>query len=409
MEVSSLVKEICTMPVPEAKSLVQEDQVSPLLAQDGKPDVSTSVKQNIDLSGKHGTSLVKEQEVSPLILGPDGKPLLNLETIKRPKTVLEEPAKETKQIQPVASTIAGITKQGVLVLTQDGKAVLKLGRVKIGQNIKLESSKVAPIAEKPTKQQRSGKCIDGSAQKQNPCVASQSAKKAPYVTKTVQSSKGQNTKSKKQGNKADEHGNLQSFEKAFGGGALHSQLATQNVVDNHDLNLEKDKESLATLRSFAHFVRKYDQDYDNLKIELKKVRLESYFPGGIVVEEGYDILEIIAEVLPGNNVVQLRSSLCKYFSSNMDYFGNLFAEEFEGKDLNIFQYIGKLIRNTTVPNHNAIFGLSKMLKQSFFIVGVRHAWKSVDTPNIDIVMGYVGNKKFYPVTLHKALKYKNPV
>ena len=79
-----------------------------MLAQDGKPNVSTAVKQNTDLSGKHGTSLVKEQEVSPLI--------------KRPKTVLEEPAKETKKIQPVASTTAGITKQGVLVLTQDGKA-----------------------------------------------------------------------------------------------------------------------------------------------------------------------------------------------------------------------------------------------------------------------------------------------
>ena len=127
------------------------------------------------------------------------------------------------------------------------------------------------------------------------------------------------------------------------------------------------------------------------------------------MKEGYAILKIIAEVLPGNNVVQLRSSLCKYFSSNMDYFCNLFAEEFEDKDLNIFDYIGRLIRNTTVPDHNANFGLSKILKQSFFIVGVRHAWKSADTPNIDIVMGYVGNKKFYPVTLHKAFRYKNPV
>ena len=126
---------------------------------------------------------------------------------------------------------------------------MKLGRVKIGENIKLESSKVAPIAEKATKQQCSGNGIDGSAQKQNPCVALQSAKKAPYVTKTVQSSKGQNTKSKRQGNKADEHVNFQSFEKAFGGGALCSQLGTQNVVDNHDLNLEKDKESLAILRT----------------------------------------------------------------------------------------------------------------------------------------------------------------
>ena len=330
---------------------------------------------------------------------------MNLETIKKPKTVLQDTPKETKT-QPVASTSTGIAKQGVLVLKQHGKAVLNLGRVKIGKNIKLESSKVAPILEKQSKQQRSGKCIDGSAPKQNPCVVLQSAKKAPYVTKNVQ-----NTKSKKQGSKGDEHVKLQSFEKAFGVGALASQLGTKNVVDNHNFNIEKDKESLAILRTLikSHFVRKNEQDYDNLKIELTNVRLESYFPGGIVVKEGYNIFKIIAEVLPDNNVVELRSSLCKYLSSNMDYFGNLFAEEFEGKDLNIFDYIGKLIRNTTVPDHNAIFGLSKMLKQSFFIVGVRHAWKSAHTPNIDIVMGYVGNKKFYPVTLHKAFMYKSPI
>ena len=142
---------------------------------------------------------------------------------------------------------------------------------------------------------------------------------------------------------------------------MASQLGTRNVVDNHDFNLEKDKESLAILRTLikSQFVRQNEQDYDNLKIELTNVRLESYFPGGIVVKEGYDIFEIIAEVLPGNNVVELRSSLCKYLSSNMDYFGNLFAEEFEGKDLNIFDYIGKLIRNTTVPNHMLFLVLVK--------------------------------------------------
>ena len=184
--------------------------------------------------------------------------------------------------------------------------------------------------------------------------------------------------------------------KSSGPPGTNENTVSTSVIQNIDL-------------SKKHFVKKNEQDYDNLKIELTYVRLESYFPGGIVVKEGYDIFEIIAEVLPDNNVVELRSSLCKYLSSNMDYFGNLFAEEFEGKDLNIFDYIGKLIRNTTVPDHNAIFGLSKMLKQSFFIVGVRHAWKSAHTPNIDIVMGYVGNKKFYPVTLHKVLMYKNPV
>ena len=177
---------------------------------------------------------------------------MNLETIKKPKTVLQDTTKETKT-QPVASTSTGIAKQGVLVLTQHGKAVLYLGRVKIGKNIKLESSKVAPIPEKQSKQQCSGECIDESAPKQNPCVALQSAKKAPYVTKTVQ-----NTKAKKQCSKGDEHVKLQSFEKAFGVGTLASQLGTKNVVDNHDFNLEKDKESLAILRTLikSHFVQK---------------------------------------------------------------------------------------------------------------------------------------------------------
>ena len=282
------------MAVPEGKGLVQEDKLSPMTAPNGKTAVSTSDKQNIDLSQKHDKSLLKDQDqdVSPFILGTDGKPLLNVGKIKRPTNLVQDIPKETKP-QPVASTSTGVTKEGVLVLTQHGKAVLNLGRVKIGKNIPIESSKVAAIPEKGSKEELSGECIAGSATKLNPSVVLQSGKKAPYVTKNVH-----NTKVKKQGSKGDEHVKLPSFEKAFGADALASQLGTTNVVDNHDFNLEKDKKSLATLRTLikSHFVRKHEQDYENLKMELRNVSLESYFPGGIVVKEGYDIFEIIVEV-----------------------------------------------------------------------------------------------------------------
>ena len=75
----------------------------------------------------------------------------------------------------------------------------------------------------------------------------------------------------------------------------------------------------------------------------------------------------------------------------------------------MFDYIGKQIRQTTIPDHYAIFAISKMLKESIFIIGVRHNWKSSDTSNIDIVLGYVSNKKFYPIMLHKDFLYKKAV
>ena len=36
----------------------------------------------------------------------------------------------------------------------------------------------------------------------------------------------------------------------------------------------------------------------------------------------------------------------------------------------MYDYIGKQVQASTVPDHNAIFALCKMLKQSMFIVGV---------------------------------------
>ena len=123
----------------------------------------------------------------------------------------------------------------------------------------------------------------------------------------------------------------------------------------------------------------------------------------------HDIYNIICEFLPGNTVEGLRSRLCKFLNANLDYFCKLFEGKFGPKDINIFDYIGKQIRHTTIPNHNAIFAISTMIKESFFIIGVRHNWKSTNTSNIDIVLRCVGNKKFYPVMLHKDFSYKKAV
>ena len=200
---------------------------------------------------------------------------------------------------------------------------------------------------------------------------------------------------------------MQTFEKTFGGSVLRSHLSSKNVPDDYKLNLDKDKQLLVTLKTLmsSHFVHRYDKDYDNLRLELKRVKLQWYFPGGIVVKEGYDIYDMICEILPENSVAYLRSRLCKYLTVNIDYFGSLFQEEFAPKEINMYDYIGKQVRSTTVHDHNAVFALSKMLKESFFIIGVRHNWKSANSPNIDIVLGYIGNKKFYPVTVHSGFHF----
>ena len=109
--------------------------------------------------------------------------------------------------------------------------------------------------------------------------------------------------------------------------------------------------------------------------------------------------------MPENNVADLRSRLCKYLTVNIDYFGSLFQEEFGPKEINMYDYIGKLVRSTMVPDHNTVFALSKILKESFFIIGVRHNWKSANSPNIDFVLAYVGNNKFYPVTVHSGFHF----
>ena len=89
-----------------------------------------------------------------------------------------------------------------------------------------------------------------------------------------------------------------------------------------------------------------------------------------MVKEGFDILEMISEILPGNTPTNLRKSLCGFLHDNVEYFSTLFKDDFVPKETNMYNYIGKLIWASTVPDHNAIFALSKMLKQSIFIVGV---------------------------------------
>ena len=57
-----------------------------------------------------------------------------------------EAAKQTVQLK--ISKPAASTSQGVLVLSQGGKPVLNLGKVKIAKNVKLETSKVVDKSRK---------------------------------------------------------------------------------------------------------------------------------------------------------------------------------------------------------------------------------------------------------------------
>ena len=121
---------------------------------------------------------------------------------------------------------------------------------------------------------------------------------------------------------------LDSFEKAFGGTMLHNQLSSLDVDDEYSFDLEKDGKSLLVLKTLinSHYVQKNDKDYDNLKYELKRVRLQSYFPLGKVVKEGFDIYDMICEILPDNTAANLRSNLCSFLHDNIQYFSTLFKE-----------------------------------------------------------------------------------
>ena len=202
--------------------------------------------------------------------------------------------------------------------------------------------------------------------------------KMSYVTKVAPISKEHSTKSSKAASTSvttkiqESKGTvkLKSFQKAFGCGALHSQLWTLSVPDAHRFNLEKDKESLITLKTLmsSHFVWRYDKDYENLRSELRRVRLQWYIPGDVVVKKGFDIYNMICEFLPGRTAEGLRSRLCDFLNANLDYFGQRFQEEFVPKDINMFYYICKQIRQTTILDHNIWF----LLKESIFTIGVRH-------------------------------------
>ena len=128
--------------------------------------------------------------------------------------------------------------------------------------------------------------------------------KEQVMQKKVPVSKGQQvqnvmsvpTESNKQENKEKGNVKLDIFEKAFGGTMLCNQLSSLDVDDEYN------------------FVQKNNKDYDNLKYKLKRVRLQSYFPQ--VVKEGFDIYNMICEILPGNTVANLRSNLCTFLHDN---------------------------------------------------------------------------------------------
>ena len=135
MEITSLVQEICSLPVTEGKS-VEEKKMSP---SDDNPENENSVQEITDNSVPQPKSSKEQEKILPLVLDPHGK-LLNLQVMKKSKTVVTEAAKHT--VQPKISQPAASASQGVLVLSQGGKPVLNLGNIKIGKNVKLETSKV---------------------------------------------------------------------------------------------------------------------------------------------------------------------------------------------------------------------------------------------------------------------------
>ena len=112
-----------------------------------------------------------------------------------------------------------------------------------------------------------------------------------------------------------------------------NQLSRLDVDDENNFDLEKDSKSLLVLKGLinSHFIWINDGDYDHLKYELKRIRLQSYFPQGKVVKEGFDIYDMVCEILPGNTVANLRSNLCGFLHDNIEYFSALFHEEFAPK------------------------------------------------------------------------------
>ena len=79
MEITSLVQEICSLPVTEGKS-VEEEKMSP---SDDNPENENSVQEVTDNSVPQPKSSKEQEEILPLVLDPHGKPLLNLQVMKK--------------------------------------------------------------------------------------------------------------------------------------------------------------------------------------------------------------------------------------------------------------------------------------------------------------------------------------
>ena len=84
------------------------------------------------------------QLISPVVLGPEGKPLLNLQVMKKPTFVpSEQPIKKkvipiqhaTKAKHAKSSAPTEVSREGVLLVTQGGKPIYNLGKVKIAKNV----------------------------------------------------------------------------------------------------------------------------------------------------------------------------------------------------------------------------------------------------------------------------------
>ena len=92
---------------------------------------------------------VGKELISPIVLGPEGKPLLNLQVMKKLTFVPREPPIKKKKVLATqhatkskhakTSTPTEVPREGVLLITQGGKAIYSLGKVKIGKNVRSKS------------------------------------------------------------------------------------------------------------------------------------------------------------------------------------------------------------------------------------------------------------------------------
>ena len=109
---------------PEANLLEQSDSITEVPISEDKDDMGKEL-------------------ILPVVLGPEGKPLLNLQVMKKATFVPSEPTIKKKKVLATqhatkakhakTSAPTEVSREGVLLLTQGGKPIYSLGKVEIGK------------------------------------------------------------------------------------------------------------------------------------------------------------------------------------------------------------------------------------------------------------------------------------